>query len=201
MRRLRFSPGTAWPRGRLGRVLDILLAFSILAFIAIIWMNVDRVAMRQFAGVAEAVDGDSLRLAGERIRLSGIDAPELGQTCRRDGEDYGCGREALKLLSRLVADLTVICGGWERDRYGRRLAVCRADGMDINRALVEQGWAVAYGGYEDAEAAARQARRGVWAGDFERPSDWRKVHGGLAETEHDVPGAVINWLRQVFAFS
>lgn len=178
-----------------------MLAVAILGLVAIIWMNVDQVAARRMVGLAVATDGDTLRLAGERIRLRGLDAPELDQSCRRAGADYPCGREALRALADIVADTSVTCEGWERDRYGRRLATCRASGRDINRILVEQGWAVAFGDYEDAEAEARQAGRGLWAGDFDMPKAWREQHGGLAEARHDHLGAMLNWLRQLFGFS
>jgi endonuclease YncB( thermonuclease family) len=185
---------------RAGRLLDILLAATLLGVIALIWARVDRVATRQFIGMAEATDGDSLRLAGERIRLRGIDAPELDQICSRGGADYPCGREARRVLADRVANASVACEGWQTDKYGRQLAVCRANGVDLNRLQVEDGWAVAYGAYEDVEAKARAAGRGLWAGEFDRPRDWRDAHGGMAEVEHGLPGAVVDWLRAMLSF-
>lgn len=149
-------------------------------------------------GTARVADGDSLVLDGERIRLQGIDAPELTQTCTRAGADYPCGREAREALVRLVAGGAVSCESRQRDRYERVLATCVAGGVEVNRAMVEAGWAVAYGDYRAAEAAARQAGRGLWAGSFERPQDWRRIHGGLAEESHDWLSPLLGWLRRLF---
>src|SRR5690606_2389809 len=96
---------------------------------------------------------------------------------------------------RLAGGGAVACEGWSRDRYDRLLARCTVAGRDLARAMVEQGWAVAYGGYDDAEAEARRARRGLWAGSFERPQDWRRIHGGVAEGPH---GGVLARLRGIW---
>jgi endonuclease YncB( thermonuclease family) len=68
----------------------------------------------------------------------------------------------------------VQCIGDERDAHGRLLAICRSQGQEVNRWLVEQGWAVSYHDYPAAERAARTAKRGIWSGSFVRPHDWRE---------------------------
>ena len=128
------------------------------------------------AGPARVIDGDSLRVAGHEIRLAGIDAPELHQTCRRAGQPYACGLEARAALLRLTRDGAVTCDLVGHDRYGRDLARCAAGGRDIGAWLVGHGFAVAYGGYADEEEQARRAGAGLWAGSFDLPSDWRKAH-------------------------
>ena len=70
----------------------------------------------------------------------------------------------------------VTCVGAERDRYGRLLARCRARGVDVNAAMVRDGHAVAFGAHQAEEAEAKAAYRGLWAGTFERPQDWRRTH-------------------------
>jgi endonuclease YncB( thermonuclease family) len=129
---------------------------------------------------ASAIDGDSLRIGGENIRLIGIDAPELRQTCRDElGRDWACGREAHALLRRIVSRGKVTCALSAKDRYGRTLARCSAgDIADVGEALVREGYAIDFmkGGYHAAEAEARAAKRGIWRGEFERPSDWRAQH-------------------------
>jgi endonuclease YncB( thermonuclease family) len=70
----------------------------------------------------------------------------------------------------------VTCVTQARDRYGRRLAYCRVRGMDINAQMVRDGHAVAYGEFTREEDEARLAYRGIWAGTFERPADWRQRH-------------------------
>ena len=188
-------------RNQFGKFLDYCLAAAILGLLALVSVRLDRVETLQVAGIARINDGDSITLGAERIRLLGIDAPEYGQSCRRSGATYACGREAREALARLVAGHEISCSGWERDRYGRLLAICKAGGIELNRSQVEQGWAVAYGGYEEAEQMARQKRVGLWAGEFERPRTWRDSHGGMAERDHDYFGAMLNWLREILRFS
>jgi endonuclease YncB( thermonuclease family) len=131
-------------------------------------------------GFASIVDGDTIRIRGERIRLVGMDAPELHQTCRdASGRDWSCGSAARGRLAALVASSTVTCSPTGHDRYGRTLAVCTSStGGDLGGTLVREGLAVAYFGlgYKMAEIGARLGGRGLWAGDFERPQQWRKAH-------------------------
>jgi endonuclease YncB( thermonuclease family) len=131
---------------------------------------------RDLTGAAEAIDGDSVRLNGEDLRLKGIDAPELFQTCRVSGRETACGREARVALRKLLTSGLTTCIGGEQDRYGRLLVVCRVRGIDVNAAMVRDGQAVSFGGYQAEEEEAKAAYRGLWAGEFERPQDWRARH-------------------------
>jgi len=135
------------------------------------WLRSERIT-----GAAEVIDGDSLRVGGRELRLEGIDAPEYRQTCRRGDSEEPCGRQAREALARLVASGPLHCDIDATDRYGRGLATCRAGAVEINRMLVRDGMAVAFGRYEDEEAAAQAARRGIWATRFQRPADWRTSH-------------------------
>jgi endonuclease YncB( thermonuclease family) len=191
---------SAAPPRRFGLLFDIGLAIAILGLLALVVARVDRAAMHQVSGAVVVHDGDTMTFSGERIRLRGIDAPEYAQTCRRDGADYPCGLRAREALVGFIAGRAVTCEGGERDRYDRLLAVCRAGELDLNRALVETGWAVAYGDYEDAERLAREQGTGIWAGTFERPRDWRDRHGGLAEPRHDGNGDFLGWLQELLRF-
>lgn len=199
----RYRPGwraSASSSRRFGALFDICLALAILGMLALVVARVDRAAMRQVSGAVFVNDGDTITLSGERIRLRGIDAPEYAQACQLHGADYACGLRAREALVALIAGKAVTCEGGERDRYGRLLAVCQAGDVDLNRALVEAGWAVAYGGYEDAERTARERGRGIWAGTFERPRDWRDRHGGLAEPRHESQGGFYDWLQELLRF-
>jgi endonuclease YncB( thermonuclease family) len=118
------------------------------------------------------VDGDTLVLDGREVRLLGIDAPEYRQSCELAGKARPCGEEAAAALRRLIGAGPVRCTGRRTDKYGRLLARCTA-GEDLGAKLVRDGFAVAYGDYEIEEAAAKSARRGIWAGTFERPADFR----------------------------
>jgi len=189
------------PRSPVRRFLDYALAAAILALLILVTARTDRVATRHVAGDAVVNDGDTITLKGQRIRLRGIDAPEYNQTCEKGGATYACGRVAREALIKLAGGAAIDCAGWERDRYGRLLAVCKTGSVDLNRRQVEAGWAVAYGDYADAEQSAREHRVGLWAGSFERPREWRVEHGDMAESEHDLFRYVLNWLAQIFGFS
>ena len=130
------------------------------------------------SGLASPIDGDTLRVESERIRLHGIDAPESAQSCRAGGETWACGEAAIQALRGRIARRPVQCAERDRDRYGRIVAVCRVGGADLNAWMVEQGWAVAYRKYStdyvSHETAAKAARRGVWRSDFVEPSRWRR---------------------------
>jgi endonuclease YncB( thermonuclease family) len=132
------------------------------------------VPQKDLTGVAQAIDGDSLRLGNEELRLKGIDAPELLQICTISGKETPCGREARAALRKLLSSGLVTCIGDGLDRYGRLLAYCRVRGIDINAAMVRDGQAIAFGDYNREESEAKAAYRGIWAGTFERPQDWRK---------------------------
>lgn len=127
-------------------------------------------------GMGVPIDGDSLRLNGQEIRLQGLDSPEYGQTCERMGREVACGREATAALRRLLARAPATCIGSGQDRYGRLLARCRVLGVDIGAQLVREGHAVANGDYLAEEAEARADNRGLWSGRFDSPREWRAKH-------------------------
>lgn len=128
------------------------------------------------------VDGDTIHLEGQKIRLLGIDAPEMKQTCLgRNGLAWACGLRARDMLAGMLATAgQVSCTITGRDRYQRLLGRCyagaAASGLDVQKALVLGGFAVAE--YtEDYRAEERQAKRrnyGFWGGEFLRPREWRR---------------------------
>lgn len=111
------------------------------------------------------------------MRLLGIDAPELAQNCTTsDGRQWACGKTARDRMSKLLAAGAVDCRPQGNDQYGRLLAHCSVAGRDIGATMVSEGLALASGEYWTEEGAARKARRGIWAGDFEAPRTWRDDH-------------------------
>ncbi len=162
---------------------------SSLALVA--WLGGPGVVHADVAGPARVIDGDTLAIGDERIRLRGIDAPERWQVCDSRGTPYPCGTLAAAWLVQATDGRTVRCEGDERDRYGRLLAVCYVGPVNLNAALVDAGWALAYRRYSKAfvthEEGAREARRGLWSGRFEAPWAWRQQQqpSGLAEAGGD----------------
>ena len=138
-------------------------------------------AAETLTGRASVIDGDTIELHGQRIRLHGIDAPEGGQTCETAaGKPWRCGTAAARALDGMTFGKTVVCAPQDIDRYGRIVAICEVAGLDLGGELVEQGLAVAYRNYSrayvPAEGRARAARRGMWAGRFQMPWDWRRAN-------------------------
>jgi endonuclease YncB( thermonuclease family) len=137
------------------------------------------VLLQDARGNVVVIDGDGLRIEGETIRLWGIDAPELRQTCWVRDIETPCGEEARAALEVLVAGEDVTCVTVERDRYRRTVARCTAGGRDLAAEMVRQGHALDFarysgGFYAAAQAEARLRKRGVWAGEFLPPWEWRR---------------------------
>lgn len=141
--------------------------------------RLDHQPQADITGVASVTDGDTIRIGSERIRLHGIDAPERDQACfDGTGRPWRCGRHASRELQTLIGGQSVSCHQEDVDRYGRIVARCLAGGRDMAEQLVLQGLALAYRRYSrtyvTAEHQARLAGRGMWAGDFDPPWDWRR---------------------------
>jgi endonuclease YncB( thermonuclease family) len=131
-------------------------------------------------GPARVLDGDTLKIAGQTVRLRGVDAPERRQVCAAGGIEYRCGVTATAWMAEHTRDKAVRCAWRARDRYRRALAVCYVGRASVNAAVVRAGWALAYRRYSMAyvpdEDDARANRRGLWAGTFAPPWEWRKAN-------------------------
>ena len=137
-------------------------------------------------------------MAGRRLRLNGIDAPELDQQCQINNVATACGRLSADYLRGLVHSQSITCFLNGVDRYGRDLAECKNDKLAINSEMVRSGWAIAYGDYLSAEANARAERAGLWAGEFDRPSQWRRTHNGRDEPIHGSTNGIWSFLKRLF---
>lgn len=130
------------------------------------------------AGSTSVIDGDTLEIRGQRIRLHGIDAPESSQRCTRNKEIWRCGSAAANRLSDLIGRQTVTCEQTGIDRYQRMLAICRVGQTEINRWLVANGLAFAYRQYSSdyipTEQLAQDARIGLWSWEFQYPWEYRR---------------------------
>ncbi len=174
---------------------DLLLTVVILLFAGLIAVRLDS-SPEAVSGLPRVVDGDTLVMDGKRIRLAGIDAPELRQVCQRKDRDWPCGTEAKSYLSALIGRGRTTCEADGSDRYGRLLAVCTSQDLDLNAAMVSAGYAVAFGHYETEEGEARDKRLGLWAGTFDAPRTWRQTHGGMDEMPHIPEG----WLDRAMSW-
>jgi endonuclease YncB( thermonuclease family) len=149
---------------------------------------------QDLAGQAAVIDGDTLEIHGKRIRLWGIDAPEHDQLCRGDDSlPYRCGAAAAIKLDAFIGHRPVYCAPKDIDRYGRVVASCRADASDLGEWLVGDGFALDWsryskGRYSAAQREAERAGRGMWAGSYVEPWDYRacvRAGGRPAECSDD----------------
>ncbi|TQV80347.1 thermonuclease family protein [Denitrobaculum tricleocarpae] len=137
-------------------------------------------------GIPRSGDGDTFKIAGTKIRIHGIDAPESTQQCKRaDGTCYACGTESTEHMQELIAGLRVTCALTGKRSYDRMIGVCSAGGNDLAVLMLQSGWAVAsrrYLGevpgkrvpYLAAEQEAERDKAGMWQGEFTMPWDWRR---------------------------
>lgn len=136
----------------------------------------------------QVVDGDTIDVAGVRYRLHGIDAPEAGQKCRTvKGGEWNCGKAAISAMETLVLGQNVKCDNRGVDDYDRVIAVCRANGQDINKAMVRSGMAWAFRKYSQdyiaSEVRARQNRLGIWQASSQAAWDYRAEKWAVGKQE------------------
>ena len=138
-------------------------------------------------GKVKVIDGDTVKIKNNKIRLSGIDAPELNQLCSKVflslsfisfNKKYYCGKISTEKLKRLLKNEIILCKVENIDRYKRKLATCYKNKLNINSWLVRNGYALAYIKYSKKyvlqEKEAKRDQLGIWQGTFENPWDWRK---------------------------
>ena len=149
-----------------------LLAYLFLV-LCLLWCNVG------FADSLKIVDGDTIVLNGEKIRFSGIDTPELKQTCIKNDQKINCGMHAKLLLVKKIGNNTPECISEGKDFYKRTLAECFINGESLSSFLVRSGYAFAYRKYSKKfikdEEFAKANKLGMWAMSFQYPWDFRKA--------------------------
>ena len=132
-----------------------------------------------FADNIKIIDGDTIVLNGEKIRFSGIDTPELKQTCLKDDQEVPCGMTAKMLLVKKIGNATIECISEGKDTYKRTLAECFVNGESLSKFLVRSGYAFAYRKYStkfiEDEEFAKANKLGMWAMTFQYPWDFRKT--------------------------
>ena len=141
----------------------------------------------EIIGAPKVVDGDTIHIKSYKIRLEGIDAPEIKQKCKKPylqimlfnfQKDYYCGLISKKKLTQKIANKRVKCILLGKDRYKRYLAKCLKGTTDLNRWMVRNGYAIAYRKYSKLyvpdENLAKEEKLGLWRGTFVEPEQWRR---------------------------
>ena len=178
------------PRSRVGVLSEALvLACMVLAVVLILRPGADaahagadplrtEASADRLEGVGRVIDGDTLDVGGVRVRLHGIDAFERDQLCDGPRGPWACGAAATRELKARAEGRGLVCRVIDTDRYGRKVSRCEQAGVDVARALVVEGLALAYRRYSQdyvgEELAARQDAAGAWKGSFDRPEQWRR---------------------------
>ncbi len=159
--------------------------------ILILFLN-QKLNATEINGIPKIIDGDSLQINSKKIRLEGIDAPEIKQQCKKPflniqiiigmefNKDYSCGIISKIKLSNKINNSKIKCISSSKDRYKRYLATCYKDKINLNKWMVRSGYAVAYKRYSKDyvrdEDYAKENKLGIWKGTFIRPEKWRKLN-------------------------
>ncbi|EGF90641.1 nuclease family protein [Asticcacaulis biprosthecium C19] len=161
--------GNVWTSGMLSRLVSLLMLLVI--------AGTAQAKPRVLSGKAWAIDGDTIVIKGQHIRLYGIDAFEEGQVCGR----MACGGKATVAMEGLIGKGILSCEQQDVDGYGRVVAICKSSsGVDLGREMVRRGLAVAYRSYSTRYLAderwAKANKHGAWAHGFDSPLHWRRTH-------------------------
>ena len=151
---------------------------TILIFSIILLFFSNFIFAKTINGKPRIIDGDTIHIKSNKIRLHGIDAPETKQTCEIDNEDWDCGKQSTKELKNLINNQKVECITNDIDRYNRYVAICYINEININQWMVKNGWAIAYRYYSSdyivEEKYAQENKLGIWKSKFVEPYEYRK---------------------------
>ena len=129
-------------------------------------------------GKAKIIDGDTIHIGNNKIRLHAIDAPEINQKCIKNKIEWKCGLQSTKFLKKLIDGYKIKCITKDKDKYNRYIAICYKNNIDLNSEMVTNGWAIAYRYYSldyiAQEEEAKIKKIGIWSGEFEEPYLFRK---------------------------
>ena len=164
-----------------------MLKKKIKVFFLIFFLIPSNVYPEIIEGKALVIDGDTIKIKNNKIRLSGVDAPEAKQSCKKIflsiqffsfNKKYPCGKISTNKLKKLLKNKIILCKVENIDRYKRKLATCYKNKLNINSWLVRNGYALAYVKYSKKyilqEKEAERDKLGLWQGTFEKPWEWRK---------------------------
>ena len=161
-------------------------------FVIFNFLFLNSVLSKELNGFPKIIDGDTIYINSSKIRLEGIDAPEIKQKCKKYylninyiislnfEREYFCGVKAKNVLKKKIGNIQVKCISLSKDRYKRYLATCFAGKINLNKWIVKSGHAVAYRRYSkiyiEYEDFAKENTLGIWAGSFMMPEKWRKLN-------------------------
>ena len=147
-------------------------------FFAIIFLTSTNSFSKTIIGKARIIDGDTIHIKNNKIRLHGIDAPETTQTCKIDLQDWYCGKQSTAELKKIINNQSVECQVSDIDIYDRYVAICSTIKTNLNKWMVKNGWAIAYRYYSTdyilEEKYARENKLGIWKSEFLKPYQYRK---------------------------
>ena len=155
-----------------------ILIFKLFILVFFLFFSNNILSAELIAGHAKIIDGDTIHIGKYKIRLHGIDAPEIKQTCRIDEKIWNCGIQAKENLIKFVSNNIINCEIIDKDRYNRLIGICFVNQKNINQYMVKNGWAIAYRYYSldyiEDENIARFNKIGIWQGTFQEPYLFRK---------------------------
>ena len=147
-------------------------------FFFVLFFNQNVQAIKLIEGKAKVIDGDTINIENNKIRLYGIDAPEKDQTCRYEDLEWNCGIKSKIFLTELIDNKNLYCEVNDIDRYKRYVAICFLNNLNLNKTMVRSGWSIAYRYYSTQyikdEEIAKKNKLGIWKGEFEEPYIFRK---------------------------
>ena len=149
--------------------------------IVISLLLISKISAGEISGVPTVTDGDTIKIFNKRIRFHGIDTPEKNQICLKNFREYKCGEKATMALIKKIDGKRIVCKVQNRlDKYKRYIGVCFIKGVNLNRWMVRNGYAVAYRRYSkdyiEDENYAKKNKIGLWSGKFIHPEKWRKLN-------------------------
>ena len=160
--------------------------------IIIILILTTNLLAEEIIGISKVIDGDTVQINNFKIRLEGIDAPEMRQKCKKEFlkisstigfifyKDYNCGEVSKKKLKDKIKESEIKCISSSKDRYKRHIATCFKGQTNLNQWMVRNGYAIAYRRYNKKyipdEDFAKENKLGLWKGKFMDPEKWRKLN-------------------------
>lgn len=155
-----------------------ILIFKLLITFSLIFFSCASFAEKKIRGKVKIIDGDTIHIGNNKIRLHGIDAPETNQKCTLNKETWDCGIKSTLALKNFILDKEVHCEIIDIDQYKRFIGICFVDNKNMNKYMVRNGWAIAYRYYStlfvEDEKIAKKNKLGIWQGMFMEPYLFRK---------------------------